>query len=320
MLGLLAVLASPVVVNAASIIDNGDIQLGVADFGQLNIAGGVASPVAGTTFVGLRDLSTGYEATSHGCLCEGWGVGIADAGGVGLSSGSANNAYGVSGLTLVSFTSTASTATSVVNMGSLLITHMFTPAVEDNNLYRVSVSITNTGSVDVADLRYTRTFDWDIEPTIFNEFVTIGGSAATAVLSAIDNGFVNSNPFASRTTLLGGTGDFTDLGPRDIGANFDFSFGSLLAGATFDFEIFYGATSSESTALNALNAVGAEVYSFGQASDNEFGRNGSTFIFGFAGVGGTVVPPSTIPVPAAGFLLIGALGMIAGVRARRKSA
>jgi hypothetical protein len=316
--------------NAAGIITNGTVTLGVDDYGQLNIPGVVASPVAGETDVGLRFNATGNEATSHGCLCEGWGVGIGET----LAFGSANNDDGVFGLSLVSFVSDGLTATSIVDMGGLLsVTHVFTPSTSAN-LYSVLVTITNTSNAAIADLRYTRTFDWDVEPTIFDEFVTIGGSAAaTSVLLAIDNGFVDSNPFAARPTLIGGTGDFTDIGDldgdgyaeQDIGANFDFGFGALGIGQSFVFEIFYGAAATEIGAISALASVLAEVYSLGQSGCDAAGvgtacdgvNASNTFMFGFRGVGGEVVVPG-IPIPAAVIFLMTALGALGGLKLRQK--
>tara|TARA_R110002020_G_scaffold130508_1_gene292026 strand:+ start:445 stop:1446 length:1002 start_codon:yes stop_codon:yes gene_type:complete len=313
---------------AASIIDNGVIQLGVDDFGQLNIDGGVPSPVDGTTEVGLRFLPSGNEATSHGCLCEGWGVGIADT----MEFGFANNDDGVSGLSLVSFGSTASTATSVVEMGtSLRVTHSFGPAAETPNLYRVNVSIENISGVDINDLRYTRTFDWDIEPETFSELVTHAGvETTTALLYSNDNGFNNSNPFAVRNALLApANSSFEDSGPRDHGSNFDFGFGGLMADDTYEFDIFYGAAGTEAGALAALGEVGAELYSLGQCgSDPEgLGLNGcNTFIFGFSGVGGAIVipdptpTPGEVPIPAAGWLFLSAIGGLGALRFRKSKA
>jgi len=313
----------PFATNAA-VIDNGVIRLGVDELGQLNVDGDVPSPVSGTTAVGLRYLPSGFEATSHGCLCEGWGVGIGETG----QSGYANNSIGISGLTLVSFTSTASTAASIVSVNGtgLVVTHSFAPASETANLYRVNVKIENTGMIDISDLRYTRTFDWDIEPTTFNEYVTHAGVATTpSVLRADNNGFSDSNPFGSRSTIgAGGLGDFADLGPLDHGSNFDFGFGELKTGEAYTFDIFYGAAGSKASALAALGSVGAELYSLGQSVNAAGGpaNDMTTFIFAFKGVGGDgnlcLRPLAPIPLPATAFMLLAGIGMMSSFRLRRK--
>ncbi|MBP7547589.1 MAG: PEP-CTERM sorting domain-containing protein [Corallincola sp.] len=310
---------------AGAIITSGDVKVGVNDLGNLNIGGGVAD-VAGTTLVGVRYLTGGleYESTSHGCECEGWGVGIADT----MQSGYANDAMGTAGLSLVSFASTATTATSVTSMADLKITHAFAPAAETSKLYRVVVTIENTGANNYNDIRYRRTFDWDTSPTPFSEYVTIGGTAAaTAVLGASNDGFCSSNPFApltcGYTTPI--TGDFVAAGPEDHGANFDFGFGALAAGESFSFEIFYGAADNKSQAISALAAVEAEVYSLGwsslDANQDGFGdadgRITPTFIFGFAKVGGDIIIDPEVPVPATiGLFGLALLGL--GLRRRAK--
>lgn len=309
---------------AQAIIDNGTIQLGVDAYGQLNVPGGVPSPVEGTTYVGVRHMPTGNEATSHGCLCEGWGVGIGDT----LTSGSANNNFGVFNLAPVSFTSTASTATSVVDMGggALRVTHAFAPSSKTANLYEVDVTIVNTSGADITDLRYTRTFDWDVEPDTFNEVVTIVGTGTTTtLLASSNNGFEWSDPFGSRSDLGVLNSDTVDFGPRDHGTNFDFGFGALANGASFSFKIYYGAAGTETAALNALGQVQAELYSLGQPAGDPLGTgsNGtnptSTFMFAFAKVGGTVVVPP-VPLPASALLLLGGLGAFGGLRLRGRRA
>ena len=285
-----------------AIISNGTIQLGVVDQGQLNEPGGTAS-MCGVTTVGLRYLPNNVESTSPGCLCEGWGV----ADGISGVFGYADQSAGVVNVTDVSFGSDATTAISVVTVGGdFQITHDFFPSASPF-LYECVVTIENISGGDLADVRYTRQMDWDTEPTFFSEFVTIQGTAAAAnVLYADDNAFQVPSPLAPRAPILA-TGDFVDSGPEDHGALFDFGFGALADGESMTFSIFYGAAPSEGDALAALASVSAEVYSFGQIDWDGtgdplsacFGAPGGTygatsgephtFIFGFAGVGGTAL-------------------------------
>ena len=249
-----------------------DRLLGVNDQGHLNVGGGPPSSGTGTTSVGLRYNPTGAEATAPGCLCEGWGAGIVGLG----TSGFANVAIdGVQNLALISFSETASTATSVVNIGSALeITHFYHPTAKTDNLYQVDVSIKNlTGqALTTGDLRYRRVMDWDIEPTAFSEYVTVGGvPGALGIANGSnlrrfgDNGFASANPLddSSLTISCPAKVNFTDCGPNDHGALFDFEFAALAAGATTSFTTYYGGTGNTADADAARLAVGAGLYSYG---------------------------------------------------------
>lgn len=140
-------------------ISNGTIELGVSTFGQL-----------GSGDIGLQDSRTGWEAILDGCVCEGWGVGDSST----SAWGGANNSQGIYNLSLVSHTLTANSVTSVatVNGTDLQVTHSFVPSASPD-LYEVIVSITNTGTVASGDILYRRVMDWDIQPTPFNEYVTL---------------------------------------------------------------------------------------------------------------------------------------------------
>ncbi|HVE85611.1 MAG TPA: immunoglobulin-like domain-containing protein [Myxococcales bacterium] len=299
---------------AQAIISNGTVQLGINSDGSLNVPGGTLSTGSnGTTYVGLRYLPTGGESTAPGCLCEGWGV--AD-GAVGIT-GWTDQDIGTYNITVESFTATATEATSVVRIGSdFRVTHHFAPSAATPYLYEVKVTIENISGDVLEDVRYTRAMDWDISPNTFSEYVTIQGtSGALNVRYADNNGFANPDPLRSRFSL-GASGDFIDYGPQDHGALFDFVFGSLERGKTREFTIFYGGAPTESAALAALGSVRAEVYSFGQsnwdgtgdykspggAPTGTFGKTTGephTFIFAFAGVGGTP-PVNAPPVAEAG--------------------
>lgn len=328
----LAIGLSPAVATAA-IITDGNVSLGVDTLGQLNVPGGVAD-VVGQTAVGVRWIDpsgTEYESTSHGCLCEGWGLAV------GGASGYANNAIGSGGMLGVSFVSDATTATSVVQIigTDVQVTHSFSLAAETNDLYRVRVTVANTGTTDATGLIYRRVMDWDASPSPFSEYVTIQGTGTTSLLIGSSNdGFANSDPLSGAlASIVGGCGvltDFTACGPADHGAGFDFGLADLAGGESYSFDIFYGGAANKAAALTALGAVGAELYSMGWSyldpDQNGRGDTGAvtpTFIFAFKGVGGTVIVPpnpNPVPLPAAGWMLLAGMGALAASRRRRKAA
>jgi len=277
-------------------ISNGTVMLGVWNTGELNVPADLPQTGdIGTTSVGLRYVPTGYESTADGCLCEGWGAADATSG----LTGYANQASGSSGnLTVESFTATASSAVSTVNIdGKLRVTHDYHPSATPN-LYEVTVTLENLTSATIAP-RYRRVMDWDVQPSAFSEYTTIQGtSGATDVLFASDDGFASSDPLSGNTSLLF-TGDAVDSGPADHGALFDFGFDPIAAGGSHTFKTYYGAAGNEVGANAALATVGAEVYSYGQPSQAADGSpldptvgNPNTFIFAFGGVGGTPVFPA----------------------------
>ena len=279
----ISVVAAPC---TGAIISNGTVQLGVNCTGNLNTPGGTPSSETGTTEVGLRLVATNAESTAPGCLCEGWGAADATTN----VTGYANESAGTDNVSIVSFTSDADSATSKVAIGSTFeVTHDYQPSTVANALYKVTVSIKNT-SASAVHLRYRRVMDWDVEPTAFNEFSTVQKGTASEIVFTSNDGFATADPLAGPSDI-GSTGNFTDAGPNDHGALFDFDFGSLATGVTKTFTTFYGAAGTEAAASAALSAVGAEAYSFGQPSTPDGATVGTpnTFIFAFAGVGGTPV-------------------------------
>jgi hypothetical protein len=287
----------------------GSVQLGVNNQGHLNFGPGTKN--SGAT--GLAAFLTGdargpgyYDSTAPGCLCEGWGVAA------GGTAGYANVATdGVVNLTVDSFTSTATTAVSAVHLTSLAglkVTHDYHAAAGSPlNTFESTVTIENTTAGTLTNLLYRRVMDWDVPYTEFSEAVTIQGWPATALKQTTDNGFATANPLGGAGTIACPANvNFVDCAPgADHGALFDFTFGDLAAGETKTFKIFYGAALSETAAIAALAAVGAEVYSLGQ-SDTSGGDPilgiPATYFFGFAGVGGTPVAP--VPEPTSLLLLI----------------
>jgi uncharacterized repeat protein (TIGR01451 family) len=293
---LLALVVAPPSLEATTngaVVSNGTVALGVNALGDLNYDctryddSGCPDNPSGLLF-GVRYLPNATDGTAPGCACEGWGV--ADAGS-GLT-GFANETAGTIHVSLDSFVATPSSAVSTVTVSdpdrlpgyALRVVQDYHPSAATQNLIEATVTVTNTGTNPVTNLLYRRVMDWDIQPTAFNEWVTIQNPGnSPQLLFDSDDGFASSDPlggasYRSSTAVCGAdyTGPcvFTDLGlqgtypdvtlPGDHGALFDFQFGALAPGDSRKFTIYYGAAPNEADMLAALGSVGAEVYSLGE--------------------------------------------------------
>ena len=308
---LAGIVVAPVA-QAEGLISNGTIRLGISDYASLVVTD--PDPTATNGATGLRYLPTNGEALAPGCWCEAWGVADATSG----RQGNAGQNTGNQNIIPESFTSDATTATVVtrVNDGADLfrVTHQFAPSARPE-IYQVTVTIENISGA-AAQLRYRRAMDWDVPTTEFSELVTLFTGGASNIVFTSDDGFASGNPLSGPSSILF-TGQATDSGPEDHGALFDFDFGTLAAGASKQFTIFYGAAGTQANALAALSAVGAEAYSLGKANPARTGLpNGepNTFMFGFQGIGGTPInpdgkaPPKAVPAGTpTGYALIAVL-------------
>lgn len=289
---------------SAAIITNGNTFLGINDEGHLNVS--TSSTLIGPDGPGTYGLwRNGVgDATSPGCLCEGWGVAVTTPIGF-RAAGFANESAGSGGLTGGIFGATASTATSIISLSDAPaeVTHFFGPSLAQD-VFQAQITIRNTSLTDtLTDVVYRRVMDWDVPPTEFSEFVTHGGVAANLesaggnVRFASDNGFASSDPRISAGALDPSTinTDFVDNGATDHGSVFDFAFGNLAPGESRIFNIFYGSTGNEADAMTALTMLNADVYSLGQNSTPDGPTVGTpaTFLFAFGGVGG--IEPGSDP-------------------------
>lgn len=319
---------------AATIINPaGTLALGVNDEGHLNtLAGSVAVNGGGGGATGLAYKfpdGSFHDATSPGCLCEGWGVSVngTNSGYANVSTDSGANNLTVDSFTGVSGGTSATSSVHLTDLPGLSVVQAYEPAVNaPAELFRDVVTVTNGTGADVTDLKYVRVMDWDVPPTEFNEYVTIKGTTTTTLLEQSgDNGFYTANPLTAYTNAgydpacdnAAGTGaDCHHSGPNDHGAYFKFNFGSLAAGASRTFEIFYGAAATEALAIAAIGKEGIELYSLGlNNSTGTPGINDPTFIFGFKGVGGRPIEDNPVPEPFT--LTLMGIGM-AGLAATRR--
>ena len=188
----------------------------------------------------------------------------------------------------------------------LRITHEFRPSLHEN-LYQATVTYENLSDHTLSELRYRRVNDWDIEPTVYNECVSIFfNSLPNSLEYTTDDGFESVNPLIDVSTsgidfsCPGGVGcPVYDSGPMDHGALFQFLFKDadddyieLAPGETFSFDMFYGAASTKEDAINALSIVSAEIASFGYPpTEYSCGPSSSgtpnVFMLAFRGVGGS---------------------------------
>lgn len=279
-LSVLALSVTSSVALADTVLVFDDTALGLNDEGHLNVF--EPGPDPGGDPIGLWRIGLG-DATSPGCLCEGWGVSVN-----GTTSGFVNESAGSGGLAPGTFTigpvnpitgfpsaATSNTGLLGIDVG---IQHAYGPSLY-SGVFQAVVTIDNRTGGTVNDVRYRRVMDWDVPPTEFDEYVTHGGVVDNLVgnggnvLFASDDGFLSSDP-------LSGTGfinpetvntDFIDNGPDDHGSIFDFAFGSLDAGERRQFNIFYGSTANEEDALEAIDVLGIDVYSLGQSNPDSGG-------------------------------------------------
>jgi hypothetical protein len=239
--------------------------------------------------VGIRfHINTAIEndATSPGCLCEGFGASalFSDSSSVegGANQASGENNIGYPDPSLVGTNGVDTSATIGTTLG---VTHQYRPSNVTANGYDILVTLTNLHATEgITRLRYERSMDWDIYPTTFWERVDVDLGTAADVKCAHNDGFVQDFPktdFTPASGLSGAAGQagscfggprprsFFNVGPADQGAAFLLEFADitvttpLAVGASRSFSIFYGAANNKAAARALIPVIGAEAYTFG---------------------------------------------------------
>lgn len=259
------------------------VALGVNDTGNLNFIDPAFSTVNGSGgAVGLAARfpdGNFYDATSPGCLCEGWGLALTFNGARVSGFASIDNG-GSSNLTGGTFGSTTTSATSLVGLSNapVTITHAYGVSLAPG-VFQGNITIRNIGDSVLGDLVYRRAMDWDVPPTDFREYVSHYGVAANLESNGGNVRFASNNGFALVDPLLDAGAidtdtfdtvntDFLDFGPLDHGSVFDFAFGNLAPGESRTFNIFYGVAPNEAAADAAIAILQPNVWSYGQSALN----------------------------------------------------
>mgnify|MGYP000524728471 CR=1 FL=1 len=287
---------------------NQKIALGILPEGHMGSSTGNIATNSRYTGIAYKLSGSWKDATTPGCLCEGWGAGAVDKHGR-QSHGEADEAVvGVRNLEVKSFVVDATSIESIVwikdHLGNpiLEVKHVFGPAaLRPNELFEGLVTMTNISGSTLTNVRYNRTMDWDIPPTEFSEIVTIVGAAASAasatkprVYKSGNNGFRNPNVFGrSYTRGMSENQDKERFGPRDHGFTTTFDFEDLICGESHTFKIYYGAAETRSLIEAALTEEGVSIYSLGEPNNRRTSSK-VTYAFGFKGVSGTALAP-TLP-------------------------
>ncbi|BCJ75036.1 hypothetical protein CS0771_45800 [Catellatospora sp. IY07-71] len=236
-------------------------------FGVSDLGLGAYGNITSTSGIGLRrGGEPDTESVLNGCWCEGWGVGVPGAFGA-----SVNEDYGVDNMELEQFSYAGGVVSSTVRVPDGLRVVQTTSASSVDELWELRITVYNTTDEPLGPVHYRRVVDWDPMPTLFDSYNTVAkiDGTDTGYLAGITNdGFANPDPSLPMTDL-GATGWFQDYGPDDTGALLDVDLGTLAPGTPKTFSIFYGVTGSEAAAIDAVTAVGAQVYSLGQVATDE---------------------------------------------------
>ena len=284
---LLVVTLVPLCAHAQTTITSpsGDFEVGIAPNGEL---------YDDTSGVGFLRVSDNYDPIAPGTPRDSWGISA------GSTDGYANHErYGVYNVTPTasSFGPNSGVITDVMGGGLLQINQSYSFAAD--NVLRINTTITNTSGTPQA-VRFSRNVDFDITPTEFDEITRVD-PYSSPISAASYYGFENPNPLVAfiYPVPVGGGVD----GPDDLGAAYQLDLGTLAAGASSSFDVYYADSEigqSEEGLRTQLYGLGANFVSTTVNSGTY--ENTAALAYG----------PVTTPEPSTLVLLgIGAISMLA---------
>lgn len=150
-------------------------------------------------------------------------------------------------------------------------------------LYQVSMTIRTTGDeLNVPYVRLRRVLNWNTEPTPRQEYVTVRAKDPQVEYSS-DDGLATADPTGGHTKIRE-DGEFTDAGPYDQGALFDFAIPvehSPTEGNIARITLYFGAAPDQPSAYAAFNQLNIKTWSIAKPVTSGDPGTPNTFMFGF---------------------------------------
>jgi GNAT superfamily N-acetyltransferase len=282
----------------ASTVTIGDLTVGMNRWGDL-ITGDSPVAVDDPDRVGLRFAGDpDSEVLARGCPCENWGIGApgtSDAAFTETTYG--RSATGIDQATLTSdSTSVTSSVTLTGGPGNGLLGYRITHHVHASpvpELVQMDVTVENF-NVDNGDpLAYRRSIDWDMPPTPYDEAVSWQQAASAPFVRFLSDDGFGSTDLGQAPTWLTKSGYFSLAGACDEGAQIELELSQYGLGPlqSETFTLYYGLAADASSAEDAVEAVGAQVYNLAVAA----GTSEAAHPVAILAIDGSALPESTAP-------------------------
>lgn len=300
-----ALLATAPAGHAAGVITspNGAYEVGINDLGNLY------DPNTG---IGFRRVADGYDPIAPGTPREAYGIAAGN-----VSGYADSQFFGNSNLTLVAtnFAANSAKIDTVLDDGNgalLLLEQIYSFVGAAQNVLRIDSIITNISGAAIDRVLYSRNVDWDIDPTPFNEVITVDPLGGEVVDSSYF-GFENPDPLAPFFFSGGAAGGV--FGPGDLGGGMLIDFGPFTALDSRSFSVFQAINQlgqTEAQLRAQLGGAGGHDDINAAAMGYAFGLNAPNPTFLISGV--AIPEPASMAMAGLGLIAVAALA-----RSRRRA-